>query len=118
MNTLFDRLGREDGIGKAVTEFYDRVVVDEQLSRHFGDVDMDRLRRHQTAFLVAATGGPKRYAGANMAAAHEGLAITPGDFDRVVDHLISTLRDLGIEEGTVGEVIGALAPLREVIIAA
>jgi hemoglobin len=118
MATLYDRLGREGGIAKAVDEFYDRVVADSDLCRRFEDVDMDRLRRHQLAFLVAATGGPRRYTGADMATAHSGVRVTSSDFDRVVDHLMSTLRDLGLDEGAVGEVVGALAPLREIIIAA
>lgn len=118
MTTLFERLGREGGIEKAVAEFYDRVLADENLSRHFHGIDMSRLRRHQIAFLVAATGGTRRYAGPDMADVHAGLDITTSDFDRVVEHLISTLRDLGVEEGAVGEVVGTLAPLREVIIAA
>ncbi len=118
MATLYDRLGREGGIDKAVAELYDRVVSDGQLRRHFEDVDMDRLRRHQVAFLVAATGGPRRYTGADMATAHSGLHITSSDFDRVIDHLMATLREMGLDDGTVGEVVGALAPLRHIIIAA
>jgi len=118
MTTLFERLGREGGIEKAVAEFYGRVVADQQLRHHFENLDMTRLRRHQVAFLVAATGGVQRYAGEDVATVHHGLDITASDFDRVVEHLIWTLRDLGVEDGAVGEVVGALAPLREMIIAA
>jgi hemoglobin len=118
MTTLFDRLGREGGIEKAVAEFYQRVAADGELRHYFEGLDLTRLRRHQVAFLVAATGGVQRYAGADIGAVHGALDITPGDFDRVVEHLIWTLRDLGVEDGAVGEVVGALAPLRDVIIAA
>ena len=57
--TLYDALGAEEGISKAVDDFYDRVVADPDLAEYFTGTDMFTLRRHQTEMLSAATGGPR-----------------------------------------------------------
>ncbi len=115
--SLYEVLGREQGIQAAVEEFYRRVVADPALAHHFAGTDLDQLRRHQTALLVHVTGGPSRYTGRTLTLAHQRLGITDADFDRVVQHLGATLNDLGVDQATVGEVAGALAVHREEIVA-
>ena len=63
-------------------------------------------------FFATALGGPQRYRGRSIDVAHRGLDITDDAFDRVVGHLAGTLRALGVDDETIGEVAGALAPLR------
>jgi len=67
---------------------------------------------------AAAIGGPEIYEGRDMAAAHAGLAITEADFDAVVGHLVDTLTGLGVPDETIGQIGGALAPLRGDIVTA
>jgi hemoglobin len=114
--TLYETLGAETGIRVAVDQFYDRVVADPRLTAYFDGVDMLGLRRHQVEMLSAATGGPKSYTGAEMAAAHAGRGIDNGAFDRVVGHLQDTLVALGVDELTITTVLGALSPLRSDIV--
>ena len=116
--TLYDKLGADAGITKAVDEFYTRVVADPDLAPFFSGVDMTALRRHQVAMLSAATGGPTQYTGRDMQTAHAGLGITDAHFDRVVEHLAGTLADLGVDQETIGEVAAALTPLRSAIVTA
>ena len=99
MCSVYESLGAEVGIRKAVDEFYDRVVADPRLVGYFSGVDMTALRRHQVDMLSAATGGPRRYTGKEMAAAHAGSRINDEAFDRVVGHLTATLIALGVPDG-------------------
>ena len=115
--SLYDVLGQEQGIATAVDEFYRRVIGDPLLQHHFVGTDMARLRHHQTALLVQVTGGPSRYTGRSLAAAHQPLGITEGEFDRVVEHLGTTLSDLGVDQPSIGEVAGALLVHRQEIVA-
>ncbi|GAA2339541.1 group 1 truncated hemoglobin [Dactylosporangium salmoneum] len=80
------------------------------------DVDIQRLKTHQRAFIAAALGGPQIFAGRDMAAAHAGLDITDADFDAVVAHLAGTLTDLGVADEQVAQIGAALAPLRGQIV--
>jgi len=118
MCSVYESLGADVGIRKAVDEFYDRVVADPRLVGYFSGVDMTALRRHQVGMLSAATGGPRRYTGKDMAAAHAGLRINGEAFDRVVGHLTATLTALGVPDGTITGVLAALGPLRPAIVTA
>jgi len=114
--SIYEDLGRDDGIATAVDDFYDRVTGDASLAHHFAGVDMDRLRRHQTALLVQVTGGPAQYTGRTLELAHRRLGVTDAEFDRVVEHLGHTLSQFGVEPATVAEVAGALSAHRAEIV--
>jgi hemoglobin len=90
MTELYDEVGGPDGVRTAVAMLYRRVVADEELGPWFRDVDLDRLRSHQRAFLSAAFGGPQVFSGRSLAEAHEGLEITDAAFDRIVQTLPTT----------------------------
>lgn len=96
--TLYGRLGGEEAIGAVVEEFYDRVLADDQLAPYFEEVDMERQRAHQTAFISAVAGGPDRYEGENMRRAHEHLAIDEGDFAAVAGHLDDALGEFDVAD--------------------
>ena len=64
------------------------------------------------------TGGPVEYSGRELAEGHAGLGITPADFDRVVEHLVATLTDLGVSAEDIGAVGAALGAHRDDIVTA
>ena len=105
----YDRIGGGRAVSAVVDNFYERVLADSQLVSFFTGVDMSRLKRHQVLLISQALGGPAEYDGRELHAAHAGLDISPDDFSRVVDHLVATLQDAGVEPdiiGRVGEVLG------------
>jgi hemoglobin len=114
--SAYERLGEENGIRGAVDDFYRRVLDDPALTHYFEGVDVAGLRAHQAALLIQVTGGPARYDGRDMAAAHEGLGITPEDFDRVAGHLVATLQDAGVDPETTSEVATAVTSYRDDIV--
>jgi hemoglobin len=116
--SIYDSIGGGPAVRAAVDDFYARVLADPQLAPFFTDVDLQHLKAHQRAFIAAAIGGPEIYQGRDMAAAHAGLAITDADFDAVVGHLVDTLTGLGVPQETIGQIGGALAPLRGDIVTA
>ena len=114
--SIYDTIGGAAAVQVAVEEFYTRVLTDPRLEGFFTDVDVQRLKAHQRAFIAAALGGPQFFDGRDMAAAHAGLAITDADFDAVVAHLAGTLTDLGVADDQVARIGAALAPLRGQIV--
>ena len=109
--TLYQRLGGEPAIHAAVESFYVRVLGDPLLSPFFTNTNMARLKAHQFAFFSQALGGPRQYSGASMGRAHQGLGIEQRHFDAVAGHLVATLRELGVGEPDIAEVVAAVAPL-------
>lgn len=81
-------------------------------------IDRDRLERHMSHFLMAALGGPKRYTGRGMAAAHASRWITDEAFDRVLGHVVAVLHELGVPQEWIGEIATTVAPLREAVVTA
>lgn len=116
--TIFERIGGEAAVAAAVEVFYGRVLADPALEALFAGVDTARLAKHQQAFLTQALGGAAAYRGRSMRAAHQGLGITKHHFELVAGHLVATLDQLGVDDATVGEILGAVAPLAADIVEA
>lgn len=116
--SIYTDIGGRPAVDAAVSDFYERVLADRSLSPYFDGVDIDRLKRHQRAFMGMALGGPVAYSGRDMASAHAGLAITSGAFDAVVQHLAATLESLGVPDEIIGQIAGALLPLKGDIVTA
>lgn len=110
--SLFAKLGGKLAVETVVTEFYKRVLADEQLKGFFQGKDMNALHRHQVTFISQALGGPKQYSGRSMKAAHSSLHITASDFDRVAAHLSGTLAWAGVAQDDIKQVIGTVGTLK------
>ncbi|MGI5216425.1 group I truncated hemoglobin [Nocardia sp. CA-290969] len=109
--TIFDRIGGYEALEAVVADFYTRVLADEELAGFFTGTNMSRLRGKQVEFFAAALGGPDPYTGAPMKQVHQGRGITMHHFNLVAGHLTDSLTAAGVDDETVGEIIGAVAPL-------
>lgn len=107
---LYESVGGAPALDLAVTIFYDRVLADPAVAPWFDGVDLPQLRQHQREFLTIVLGGPSRlgtadrYRGRGLAVAHAGRAIDDDAFTRVRDHLVATLRELGVAPAQLAEV--------------
>jgi hemoglobin len=114
--SLYERLGGEAAIDAAVEIFYQKLLADDQINGFFEGVDVERQAAKQRAFLTYAFGGPNRYTGRTMRAAHA-KAVTAGlddtHFDAVVEHLAATLRQLGVAADLTEEVVAIAASTRD-----
>ncbi|WP_052666869.1 group I truncated hemoglobin [Nitriliruptor alkaliphilus] len=96
MATIFERYGGFTSIRKVVSGFYDRVLDDPQLGRHFVDVDMRGLINHQTQFISFVTGGPgTAYTDDALLRVHAPLHITAAELDLMRKLLRDTLEEHG-----------------------
>jgi hemoglobin len=114
--TVYDELGQEPAITEAVDRFYRRVLDDSDLAPVFDGTDLDRLKAHQAALLVKVLGGPDRYSGRSLAAAHRGLGITDDQYERVGGHLTAVLEELGASGRALAAVTTTLAAVRPDIV--
>jgi hemoglobin len=118
MSTIYEQLGSGPGIRAVVDAFYDRLLADPELMHYFDELDLDQLRWHQAALLSTVTGGPAKYEGRELAAAHAHLNITAEDFMRVVGHLVAVLEAAGLASASIDAVVGALATHKDTIVTA
>lgn len=106
MSTLYDRLGGEAAVNKAVDIFYDKVIADGRISHFFENLDMVAQANKQKAFLTMVFGGPNSYSGKDMRTGHAHLALTEEHFTAVVENLAATLAELGATAADIAEVAG------------
>lgn len=107
--SLYERIGGQAAVDAAVDAFYGRVLADPTLAPLFEGVDMARQRGKQRVFLAYAFGGPVRYQGKDLRAAHAHLDLTEAHFAAVAGHLQDTLVELGVPSELIEEVMAIAA---------
>jgi hemoglobin len=110
--TIYERLGGDAAINAAVDIFYNKVMEDPHINGFFVNVDRDALRAKQKMFLTLAFGGPNRYTGRGLRAAHSNAVrngLTDSHFDAVARNLQATLDELNVPAALAGEVMAILA---------
>jgi len=98
--SLYERLGGSAAIDAVVDKFYQRILADKRIQRFFTSTNIPRLRQMQKDFLTVAFGGPNRYSGQDMRAAHRRLVRDQGLNDSHFDAVLEDLRDTLLEVST------------------
>lgn len=104
-------IGRERVLTDAVDSFYDRVLADGRLAGYFDGIDIPLLKQEQVGAFSSALGGPHSRRPVPAEHTHQVRGIDPSEFDLVVCHLADALRDAGVPEQTITEILFTLAPL-------
>lgn len=113
----YDRVGGGPAIALVVDRLYQLLLADPQLSPYFAGIDLPRLKAHMAALLTKVLGGPDRYSGRDLAAAHRELRITREHYWRVSLHLYSVLFSLEVPMDITQAVSAVLASVEDEIIA-
>jgi hemoglobin len=109
--TLYEKLGGKEAIESVVDVFYKKVIADDRINQFFKHTDMEQQRRHQTAFIAYALGGPQ-YTGRSMEKAHEGMHLQESHWDAVVELLAESLKEKGVSDEDIGTIAENLLPLK------
>ena len=114
--SLFERLGGKDAIVAVIDAFVARCAADGRINGKFARTDIARLKANLVDQVCEATGGPCTYSGRDMRTTHDGMAVTGGEFDALVEDLVATLDQFGVAEAEKAELLGALGPMRPDIV--
>ncbi|NOX43773.1 MAG: group 1 truncated hemoglobin [Gammaproteobacteria bacterium] len=105
--SLFEKIGGEAAVDVAVYIFYQKVLDDDRVNRFFRGVDLEDQAKKQKDFLTFVFGGPNNYTGKNVREGHARLVAERGlndeHFDAIIEHLGSTLVELGVPGKLVAE---------------
>jgi hemoglobin len=107
--SLYSRLGGYDAIAAVADRLVSYLQADEQLGRFWQNRGLDGVQREKQLlidFLCSNAGGPLLYTGRNMQTTHRGMAITEGDWSRMIDCLNRTLSEFNVPETESSEVLG------------
>ena len=116
MASLYERLGRLDAINSVADAFVARCAGDDRINKKFARSDMPRLKKMLVDQVCEATGGPCTYTGRNMRDTPDGMAVTAGEFDALVEDLVVTLEAFDVAKPEQDELLALLAPMRTDIV--
>ena len=111
-STLYERLGGEEGLSAIVRDVIANHQSNPTIKTRFQDTDTKELHRLVVEFFGMGSGGPQKYTGKDMRAAHRGMNINDGEFMAVIDDVMNALEKNGIGTETKNEVLGILYSLR------
>lgn len=111
--SLLASVGGLAGVVKAVDRFYEKILADPEINKHFEGIDMNVLRQKQVRFLKHAFGEGQPLDVEMMRVSHQRLNPKPGpaEFEVVVNHLKSTLQEGGVSQHTIDRVLNRLSPM-------
>ncbi len=110
--SLYDRLGGQDAINAVTESWVARVGGDPRANGKFVRTDIPRLKKEVADQLCEVTDGPCAYTGRSMRETHDGMAVTAGEFDVVMQHLDATLDEFNVPKADQDELVALIIPTR------
>ena len=134
--TLFERLGGEQGVTAIIDDFTARALEDPRVNWDRTSVkrggllrreestalwkatpeNVATLKKHLVQFIALATGGPPKYEGKDITAAHAGMRIGNPEFDAVIGDLKASLDKLQIPTKEQKELLAIIESTRPQIV--
>ncbi len=110
-DTLYDALGRQDGIASIVKSLLVRVHADPRTRDYFDGVSDKRLQDKLSEQFCQLADGPCSYTGHSMKQAHGGLHINRAAFNALVEDLQDAMDENSIAPAAQNRLLARLAPM-------
>ena len=109
---LYDRLGGKPAIQAVVDDFIGNVAGDGRINQRFAGTNIPRLKTRLVDQICEASGGPCKYTGQSMKAAHAGMGITDAEFGALVEDLVKSLDKFSVPAPEKNELLSALGGMK------
>ena len=110
--SLYDRLGGKPALEAVVGELWNITSHDARINKYFANTKPEAFAAQLVDFLCQASGGPCKYHGKDMKAAHTGMHLTEADFNALAENTSKALDKFKVPAKEKVEVIGMLASLK------
>lgn len=110
--SLYERLGGQPAIQAVVDDFIGNVAADNRINGFFANTNIPRLNTMLVNQICQATGGPCKYEGRSMKAAHAGMGVSDAHFNALVEDLVKSLNKFNVPEKEKNELLTALASMK------
>lgn len=115
--SLYDRLGRFEGITKIVHDVIEAHLVNPVVGPRFRVAkNLDHTKKVAAEFFCAGCGGPEAYTGRDLLEAHKGMNISEQEYVAVMDDILGALEKNDIDSATRGEVTAILYSMKDKVI--
>ena len=110
--SLYDRLGGRAAIVAVVDSFVVIAAADGRINQKFARSDVARVKTMLVDQICAQTGGPCTYTGRSMKEAHLNMGVTEGEFNALVEDLVTTLKAFNVPQAEQDELLAALGAMK------
>lgn len=110
--TLYERLGGKDALKAVVGELWNQVAADARINGRFKHTKPEAFGGQLVDFLCQASGGPCKYQGKDMKAAHTGMKLSDAEFMALAEDTTKALNKFKVPAKEQSEVINMLASLK------
>ena len=114
--SLYAKLGGKAGLNVIVNEFTQLVTDDPRINFTFADIDLDKFKALLSEQLCELSGGPCKYTGRDMHAAHVKLAIDNAQFNALAEDLYEAMERVRIPYRVQNQLMALLAPMQRDIV--
>jgi hemoglobin len=120
-DALYKSLGGKKAITAVVNEFVGRAATDSRINSFFKATAadpkrLDKFKANLVDQICEAAGGPCKYKGKGMKAAHKGMGIGGPDFGALVEDLVGALDKFQVKEADKKALLGVLGPMQSDIV--
>lgn len=110
--SLYERLGGPDKIREIAGDIYDNHAASPVVGPRFQGSNRDEVVQKVWEFFCAGIGGPEKYTGKDMRAAHSGMNIQDNEFVAVCDDVLAALDKHKIGQKEKDEVLAILYSMK------
>jgi hemoglobin len=117
--SLYERLGKKEGITAVVDSFLKNLKADAVVNKMFAKTTgpkLDHFKQMMVEQLCEATGGDCKYTGKSMKEAHKGMKITEKQWDAVVTDLKLALDENKVGDAEKTDLFALLGPMKDDIV--
>jgi hemoglobin len=119
--SLYERLGGQPAIQAVANGLVDRILADNRVNKWFAHAasspeNTTAYKAKLTDFICQSVGGPCRYTGRDMVAAHKGRGVTIEAFNAVAEDLGALLDQLKVPAKEKSEVMGIIGSLQPSVV--
>jgi hemoglobin len=119
--SLYERLGGQPAIDAVANGLVDRILKDSRVNKWFvhaasSPENTIAYKKTLASFLCVGVGGPCKYTGRDMVAAHKGRGVTDEAFNAVAENLSAQLDQLKVPAKEKAEVMTIAASLKPSIV--
>jgi hemoglobin len=120
-DALYKSLGGKKAIVAVVDDFVGRVAADNRINSFFKATAADpkrlaKFKKNLVDQICEGAGGPCKYKGKDMKAAHAGMGVSGADFDALVEDLVAALDKFKVKPGDKQALLGVLGPMKKDIV--
>lgn len=99
-----------------VNELWALVAADSRINARFAHTRPEAFGGQLVDFLCQASGGPCKYQGQDMKAAHTGMKLNDAEFNALAEDTVKALDKFKVNSGEKNEVINLLGSLKDEVV--